>query len=198
MELKNIFIGIKKFWNYVWHGDSFLSWVLAFALIFIFVKFIFFPGMSLLTGSEKPLVFIESCSMYHNEGKFNDFWENNKDWYLEHNITKEQFSNFIHNTGLNKGDMILVVKQKNYNLGDIIIFDTDSQTKYPIIHRIISLNPISTKGDNNPGQLPNGIEENIPQDKILGRATSRVPFIGWARLIFYEPFRPASERGFCK
>jgi hypothetical protein len=135
--------------------------------------------------------------MYHNEWTFDQFWENNKDWYENQGITKEQFSEFNHRKGLNKGDMILVIEKENYKVGDVIIFETDGETKYPLIHRLVSLNPLNTKGDNNAGHLPRGIEEDISEETIIGKATLRVPYVGWARLIFYEPFRPENERGFC-
>ena len=93
-----------------------------------------------------------------------------------------------------KGDIILVLGKNNYKLGDIIIFN--APTKHPLIHRIVSLEPISTKGDHNTNQL--SIEQDIQQEAIIGKATLKIPLLGWIKLIFFEPFRPASQKGFCR
>ena len=88
------------------------------------------------------------------------------------------------------------VDKENVEIGDIIIF-TNSQYNKPIIHRVVDLNPLQTKGDNNQGQIP--FEKNIDGDRIIGKSTQvRIPYIGWLKLIFFEPFRTESERGFCR
>ena len=103
--------------------------------------------------------------------------------------------------GLNKGDSLLVTGNKNPKLGDIIIFDAGSQ--HPLIHRVVSLSPLATKGDHNSGQLkkgyPPGLDEtNIPLDAIVGQARFKIiPLLGWVKLIWFEPFRSQGERGFC-
>ena len=96
------------------------------------------------------------------------------------------------------------VKQEDLKIGDVIIFE-GGNTKRPIIHRLVNTNPFQTKGDNNKGQfsLSNnnaGINElEIKNEQIIGKATFiKIPFIGWLKLIFYEPLRPENERGFCK
>ena len=41
-------------------------------------------------------------------------------------------------------------------------------------------------------------EKNISEDEIVGRAVFRVvPYLGWAKLVFFEASRPGSEKGFC-
>ena len=94
---------------------------------------------------------------------------------------------------------------KQYKQGDIIIFhpNPEAATKNPIIHRIITEEPISTKGDNNPYQFniennPQDLDEtNISQKQIIGKARAKIPLIGWLKLIFFEPSRPSSQKGFC-
>ncbi len=61
---------IKKAWKWIWHSNSILSWIVALLLMFIFVKFIFFPGLSLITGSSLPLAGVESSSMEHVATKY--------------------------------------------------------------------------------------------------------------------------------
>ena len=56
---------IKKAWNWIWKSNSIWSWIIALAIIYIFIKFIFFPGLSLITGTILPLAGVESSSMDH-------------------------------------------------------------------------------------------------------------------------------------
>jgi signal peptidase I len=184
-----------KFWNFL-KKDTWQSWIVSIILIIVFIKLIFFPTLSLITKTPLPLVVVESCSMYH-ESNFDEWWDKNKAWYESREISKTDFKSFNSKNGLNKGDIILVLGKEDYNIGDIIIFT--APTKHPLIHRIVTTSPISTKGDNgktNPDQL--SIEKNIPKNTILGRATIKIPLLGWIKLIFFEPFRPARDRGICK
>lgn len=180
------------FWDFL-KEDSWQSWIVSLILIVVFIKFIFFPTLSLLTGSSLPLVVIESCSMYHETG-FNEWWEKNSAWYESRGIAKSEFFEFSYRNGLNKGDIILVTGKKQYDKGEVIIFN--APTRYPIIHRIIEENPIATKGDHNVNQLD--FEKNIGADALIGKASLRIPILGWVKLIFFEPFRPINERGWCR
>ncbi|MEO0075770.1 MAG: hypothetical protein ABIK31_06660 [candidate division WOR-3 bacterium] len=201
MKIKQNF---KKFWNFL-KEDSWQSWLVSLILVIILIRFIFFPTLSLITGSSLPLVVVESCSMYH-ESSYEQWWSNNQILYLSHNITKKQFDKFPFKNGLNKGDIVLVWGHSEVKKGDVIIFkpNEDSFAINPIIHRAISINPISTKGDHNSQQLTrdNNIqrldETNIPQEKVVGKAIFRVPLLGWVKLIFFEFFRTPEQRGFCR
>jgi len=199
-EIKN---PILKFLNFVWNGESFLSWITFILLAFIIIKFVLFPLMSFATGTPLPLVIVESCSMYHGEN-FDNWWENNRAWYEENNISKEQFENFPLKNGFQKGDIFLVLGEEEPEVGEVIIFFS-GKAQRPIIHRVIDLKPTETKGDNNDKQFtksnnPEEIDETlIVNNQLLGRATGiRIPYAGWAKLIFFEPLRSESERGFCK
>ena len=55
----------KDIWFLLWKDDSLKGWLLSVLVIFIFIKFIFFPTLSLVTGTVLPLAIVESCSMYH-------------------------------------------------------------------------------------------------------------------------------------
>lgn len=182
MGFQKIKSDIKKAWNWTWHSDSWLSWIVALIIIYISVKFIFFPGLSLILGSSLPLAGVESSSMdhqivmddferlilcndiYSNEEKkeighinFDKYWDICGGWYEKENITKEQFSRFSLNNGFRKGDVIVVWGRFNPKIGDVIIFkpNRDSMAPRPIIHRIVSINNriIQTKGDHNGKQL---------------------------------------------
>ena len=182
---------IKKFWNYL-HQDTWHSWLVSIILIVIIIKFVFFPILSFITGSPLPLVVVESCSMYH-ESSFDNWWEKNEPWYESHNISKEEFSSFPLKNGLNKGDIVIIWGRSENKVGDIIVFNAN--TRYPLIHRIVSLSPLSTKGDHNANQLE--VEKDISQNVVLGEAVAKIPLVGWVKLIFFEPTKPEEQRGFC-
>lgn len=199
-ESKNI---IVRFWSFL-QEDTWQSWIVSLILLVVLIRFVFFPTLGFITGSRLPLVVIESCSLYHESG-FDEWWNNNREWYETHGITEEEFRNFSYSNGLNKGDIIFVWGRAAYRMGNIIIFEPNPEATaaHPIIHRIVSTNPYETKGDHNLKQLTvnnnaQGIDEtDIPEERIIGKAVFKIPFLGWVKLIFFEPLRPAQERGFC-
>jgi len=202
MKLKEAW---RKFWFMVWKDDSLKGWLFSIVFLFVFIKFIFFPFLSLLTGTALPLAIVESCSMYHDGNILSDFdgwWQMHEEKYSGFAINKTEFREFKMKNGFNKGDILFVTgaKPKNLNVGDIIIFNRDSGN--PIIHRIVSIKEedksliFSTKGDNNNGQL--SVEKEISESQIVGKASLKVvPYLGWVKLIFFENSKPVSERGFC-
>lgn len=185
---------IKRFLNFL-RKDSWASLVVTLIIAVILIKVIFFPFLSLITGTPIPLVIVESCSMYHHEDGFEQILEN--DIYEENNVSIKDTENWVFQNGFSKGDIIFVVGAKNIEVGDVIIFEAG--TKYPLIHRVIRANDTySTKGDNyltNPGQL--SIEEEIYEEQLIGKALFKIPYIGWMKLIFFEFARPVNERGIC-
>lgn len=188
-------MNIKKILSNIWEylkRDTWDSWLVSLILVFVFIKFIFFPLLALATGTSLPLVVIESCSMYH-ETNFDDWWFKNAAWYESKNISKSDFLDYPFTEGLNKGDIIITWGYSAYKKGDVIIFK--ATTKYPLIHRIVSDERISTKGDHNSDQLD--IERDISKEQLVGKAILRIPALGWLKLIFFEPFKPAGQRGFC-
>lgn len=190
MKIKEIF---KKIWSYL-KKDTWDSWLVSLIIVFLAVKFVFFPLLSIITGSPLPLVVVESCSMYHSSSNFDEWWFQNGAWYEENDISKEDFLEYPFKNGLNKGDIILTWGHSAYNKGDIIIFN--AKTTYPLIHRIISDKDISTKGDHNLGQL--SVEKYIEKEQLIGKASAKIPLLGWLKLIFFEPFKPENQRGLCK
>src|SRR3989344_1645259 len=159
---------VKKFIKFL-NEDSWSSFIISLLLLIVLIKFIIFPTLSFITASPLPLVVVESCSMYHSEN-FEKFWSNSKVWYENKDVQKEQFEKFTLKNGFSKGDIIIIWGRFEPKIGDIIVFEPgNTNTKHPIIHRIVSLNPIQTKGDNNDDQLRKinnniGIDEtNIPK-----------------------------------
>jgi hypothetical protein len=185
---------IIQFWDWLWHSDSVLSWLVALLLAFITVKSIFFPLLSLITGTSLPLVVVESSSMEHpgsflgsvfnTQKNVETWWEEKGTWYEDRGISITNAKSWPLRTGFDKGDIMVVYGRFNPEVGDVIIFNAN--TAHPIIHRIISIEngTIETKGDNNNAQLP--IEKNISQDAVIGKAVFRIPKLGWLKLIFVE------------
>src|SRR3989338_1208402 len=112
----------KKVWHFIWYDDSFLSWIINVIIAFILVKFIVYPGLGLVFGTEFPLVAVVSCSMEHDM-EFNSWWKDNQDLYQSYNISKEQFENFKFKNGINQGDIMVLKKADKLNVGDVIVFD---------------------------------------------------------------------------
>lgn len=185
---------LRQFWNWLWHSDSILSWLVALALAFVTVKYIFFPTLSFLLGTSLPLVVVESSSMEHPgsfvgnvigaENNFELWWTEKGDWYEQKAINEEEAESWPLRTGFDKGDIMVVYGRFKPEVGDVIIFNAN--TKHPIIHRIVSINGdiIETKGDNNAAQLP--VEKSISKEDLVGKAVFRIPKLGWVKLAFVE------------
>jgi len=196
----------KKFWFLLWKDNSFKGWAFSLIFIFVVIKFIFFPLLSFVSGTSLPLAIVESCSMYHKGDIFSNFdnwWQGHQSYYQRWNISKQEFGKFIFDNGFDKGDILFIVgvKPKNVKIGDIIIYGTSVQST-PIIHRVMNITVkdgiyyFSTQGDNNMGQqLP--FENGINQDQLVGKAVFKLaPFIGWAKLIFFDA--RSSDPGLCE
>ena len=195
----------NKFWFLLWKDDSFKGWLFSVIFIFIFIKFIFFPILGVVTGTALPLAIVESCSMYHDGNLLsnNDEWfDRHENKYLNLGISKESFKEFWFKNGLNKGDILFVIgtKAEKIDIGDVVIFNAAQRN--PIIHRIVEVREengnkiFSTIGDNNNGQLE--FEKRIPSNQIIGKPVLKIaPYVGWIKLIFFEKLKPNSDRGFC-
>ncbi|NCN51614.1 signal peptidase I [archaeon] len=201
-DLKKFF---KKFWFVVWQDDSFKGWIFSIIFLLIVIKLIFFPLLTLASGTPLPLVIVESCSMYHGGNLFSNFdnwWKIHERKYFQEEIIKTAFLEFPFKNGFNKGDILFVtgIKPEKVKVGEIIIFNAGERN--PIIHRIMSIKEengiytFSTRGDNNNGQL--FIEKEINQSQLVGRPIANVaPYLGWIKLIFFENAKSSEERGFC-
>jgi len=203
---ENLKYYLKKFWNFFWKDDSIWGWIFSLVIIVVFIKFIFFPFLNLVTGTALPLAIVESCSMYHDGNLLsntNNWYDDNTDKYDSYTITQEEFSGFSFKKGFNKGDILFVLgaNPKKLKVGDVIIFQANQAN--PVIHRIVEINidsngkkTFSTLGDNNPRQHP--FETSINEDQIVGKAVIRlVPYAGWGKLIFFEFKKDPTQRGFC-
>lgn len=182
---------LKRFWHFL-KQDTWQSWLVSFVLAFLFIKFLFFPALSFFLGTPLPIVVVESCSMHHGSD-FDAWWEQNRAWYEQQDITKEDFEQFRFMNGITKGDIVIIQGDDTYETGDVIVFS--SSYPHPLIHRLVYDDPYGTKGDNNPGQL--AVEQEISSSAVLGKAVGKIPALGWIKLIFFDIFKSEGERGFC-
>jgi signal peptidase I len=214
--------GIKKFWNklwfILWKDNSLKGWIFSIIFLFVFIKFIFFPVLGLVTGTALPLAIVESCSMHHEGNIFanyDNWWERHDNKYNSLGITKEDFQGGVlskFRRGFTKGDILFLIKAKpkKLKIGNIIAFNSGTRN-VPVIHRIINIKEengqfiFTTIGDNNAQSLTSsnnalGVNEiEISSEQLVGKAAFRiVPYLGWGKLIFFEHLRSASEKGICK
>jgi hypothetical protein len=187
----------KKFWDFL-KKDTWTSLILTLAIAFILIKFLFFPGLSFLMGTNLPIVIVESCSMYHFENGFEKIFAENA-LYDDKSIDLEDTDSWDFQNGLSKGDVIFVVGARNIEVGDVIIFNGDTIHPYPLIHRVIRAEKTyGTKGDNyktNSHQLNS--ERVINDGDVVGRALFKLPAIGWVKLIFFEGSKNNKDKGPC-
>ena len=184
----------KKFWGFL-KKDNWGSFAVTLLIAFLVIKFIFFPGLSLITGTSLPIVIVESCSMYHQDPGFENTFTSPV--YEQYGIDIGDTGNWDFQNGFSKGDLIFVVKANDIEVGDVIIFHGGAAN--PLIHRVVETGETySTKGDNyktNSRQL--ALELNIREEQIIGKALFKVPAVGWAKLIFFESGRDEDQKGLC-
>lgn len=197
----------KKTWHFLWKEDSVASWIVNIVLAFILIKFLVYPGLGLILGTNLPVVAVISESMEH-DGSFDEWWNsetamcsdnplnNSKctqsDWYNKKGISEEEFMKYPFSHGFNKGD-IIVLKGAYFDkleVGEILVFQ--SGMNYPIIHRVVAKNDvIQTKGDHNPTQIINTRldERFITKDELIGKAWFRIPWLGYIKIWFVDSVR---------
>ncbi len=193
--------GIRDRWNR--YTDGWFGTVIYLFLGFL-IAYLFNFGLGYAFNTGTPVVAVYSCSMEHNTysnwwyycnsrpedvcGKdasgintqdFDQYWDLCGDWYMQRNITKEEFTSFPFHNGLEVGDMVLVANTGDVEVGDIIVFAT-SYRQVPIIHRVVQDDPLLTKGDNN------GSPDNFGSVTVYGKAIFRIPLLGWVKIMFTQ------------
>ncbi|MGC8940483.1 MAG: hypothetical protein ACP5JY_00365 [Candidatus Nanoarchaeia archaeon] len=176
---------LGKIWHFLAHEDSLASLIADLLIVLFLSKYIIYPLIGLALGTSFPFVVVVSSSMDHYNKDFDNWWEANKAWYLERNITKEQFQAFPFKDGFKKGDVFVVRGIKNISVGDVIIYTIPSQ-KDPIIHRVVNKSEdyYETKGDANQGQF--GFEKVVLPSQIKGKAVIKIPYLGWIKVGLFE------------
>lgn len=189
---KSIGTLIKKIWRFIWDDDSIWSWLVNVILAFVLIKFIVYPGLGFALSTSHPIVAVVSGSMEHNLG-FDSWWQKNGLFYQGYNISKSDFEEYRYTNGFNTGDIMVLygTDPKDVKLGDVVVFWASRPD--PVIHRVIKIWDVGgttyfqTKGDNNPGS--NLDEKAIPENRIIGRAVVRIPYLGWVKIMFVNLIR---------
>jgi len=170
-------------------------WLVNLVLAFVLVKFIIYPGIGLLFGTDFPIVAVVSGSMEHDIRDFATWWQYHRQWYEDRGFTAEQFAEFPFYRGFNKGDiMVLVgVSGSKVRLGNVLVYESRGMAPHPIIHRVVAIRQdddgnyyFTTKGDNNAQQ--DSVEVNEFMIKNTGKAVLRLPYLGWVKIAFVNVF----------
>jgi len=186
---------MKKLWHFLWEEESVWSWIANVVFAFVIIKFLLYPGLGFVLGTPAPVVAVVSGSMEH-QGNFAQFWsepmccdiacKNQKvqgEWYEQKNISRAQFRDFAFVNGFNKGDIMILYSSKNAKVGDVIVYLAPDRPD-PIIHRAVQVEEgklFWTKGDHN--CQVGFFEKHIPENRVIGKAVWRVPFLGWVKII---------------
>ena len=195
----------KRGWKFFWQGDSFASWVVNIVVAFLLIYFVVYPVLGLVLGTSFPIVAVLSESMQHNlhdgaicgqtitdwKDSFNNYWDTCGYWYDSMGITKEQFRSFHFNDGFNKGDVIILWRADDVQVGDILIFQ--GGRPQPIILRVVKVwqedgkTYYQTKGDHNLDSIKGALGEmKITSDRLLGKGVLHLPYFGWVKIVFVD------------
>ncbi len=204
-----------RFWHFLWYQDSFLSWITLLILSFLIIKFGVYPGLGFVLGTSYPVVAVISESMDHHltdgeicgqrpsyyDSSFEEYWRICGNWYEQKEISEDTFRSFSLPNGFRRGDIIVLRGKdpKNINIGDIIVFRARQAALKPdpIIHRVVKKERsegeaylFQTKGDHNPGIHEDQIidEREIREDRILGVAWFKIPWLGFVKIYAVELF----------
>lgn len=152
----------KKTWDFIWHSNSPWSWLINVLLAFLIIKFLIYPALGAVFGTDLPIVAVISNSMEH---KFQDipiqangitvgyeykmcgklfqnkeyvdydyWWSKCGDWYEERNISKDIFKEYSFSTGFNTGDLMIIVNSEfeTTQVGDVIVFYRQAEDRTTI------------------------------------------------------------------
>ncbi len=189
---------LKIVWKFLWNDNSIWSWVVNAGLAFIIIKFLLYPGLGLVLDTDNPVVAVVSDSMKYKDD-FGVWWQSMGGFYEKLGIQQEDFKAYTLSNGFNKGDIIIIKgkKPQNIKMGDIIVFKADRPE--PIIHRVVRTweasgkHYYSTKGDRNNVQLDT--EKEISEDRVIGTAWVRVPYVGYVKIGFTNLISLIARRG---
>lgn len=207
--MKKFWIKIKRFWRYAHDENVYLGWAIDFIAAILLIQLVVFPLLSFSLGTELPVVAVVSTSMEHNinvndrgqyfmcGGRFEsresvdfDFWWTECGTWYESNkgIGKDEFEGFPFSNGFNEGDVMIVkgVSIEDIELGQVLVFEA-SRRSIPIIHRVVDINDddeimLQAKGDNNGDVFSALGEDRITEDKVIGVAIGRIPFVGLLKI----------------
>ena len=179
---------LGKVWHFIAHDESWLSFIVDAILVLLIGKFLIIPAFGLAFDTKFPFVAVVSSSMDHQGLEFDEWWQENKNWYEDKNITKEQFQSFYKSNGFVKGDAFVVhgLNSEKAKIGDILVFSVEGRPD-PLIHRVVAINAdgtYQTKGDANPVQFD--FEKSVGKEQIHGKAIAWAPWLGWPKTLLTQ------------
>ena len=163
-----------------WKG-TLISFIVAFLLAYLIHR-----GLAFALSTPEAAVIIYSSSMQHDNPEVTYYG-----WLKEKlNYSREFIDSWPFPNGLYIGDIAFLQGQKEYKVGDVIVYSAKNYP-LPIIHRIIKINEdgtYQTKGDNNPIQIvsPQINEKYITSDQIIGKAIGRIRFAGYLKVFVFD------------
>lgn len=198
MKNNNYKRNLKKVWHFIWEDDSIWSWLVNIGLAFLIIKFLVYPGLGFVLGTDYPVVAVVSGSMEHNGLDFDTWWTTNYNYYSDYAITGEDFKDFPFHNGFNTGDIMVLKGEEpsEIEVGDVLVFQSNRPD--PIIHRVIKVwttgengqinYHYQTKGDNNPDSIRDFTlnEMDINESQIVGIAGFKIPYLGWIKIGFFK------------
>ena len=167
-----------------WKG-TLISFIVAFLFAYLIHR-----GLAFALSTPEAAVIIYSSSMQHDNPEVTYYG-----WLKEKlNYSREFIDSWPFPNGLYVGDIAFLQGQKEYKVGDVIVYSAKNYP-LPIIHRIIKINEdgtYQTKGDNNFGQL--SFEKRVEREKIYGKVIFVIPRLGYPKVILakiYEEVKNA-------
>lgn len=166
---------LPKFLTDTLYGNIILGFL--GAIIFYYVI------LSFALSTSTPIVAVVSGSMEHDSSLETDHY-----MWLEENLgyNKTYIDSWPVHNGLDIGDMPIINGEKNYQVGDVIVYSVGG-INAPIIHRIIKINDdgtFQTKGDNNGAQ--NYYEKNVQSSQINGKIIFIIPKVGYFKVLLNQ------------
>jgi signal peptidase I len=125
-----------------------------------------------------------------HDSSFDDWWDDQRGFYLAYNITADEFKDYSFRNGFNTGDIMVLrgAPSEKVGVGDVIVFRTGQPD--PVIHRVIRVYTdngqtlFQTKGDHNVASRSD--EKRISERQVIGKALFRVPLLGWIKIGFVK------------
>lgn len=154
------------------------DWILWISLSII-IATVLGSTASVLLRTGTPFMAVMSNSMLHSYSSEEHFWM----WMKNEGWEKDELESMPFSKGFARGDIIVVRGKENYEVGDVIIYHTQSQGM-PIVHRLIEIEngEYRTKGDNNPIIDPWIVEKK----NVEGEVVFVIPYLGFIKVIPME------------
>lgn len=157
--------------------ESYLPYIFGGVFAALVAKFF----LGILLSTSLPAVSVLTGSMIHDSTTEVIYYQ-----WLEKNMgyNRSYIDSWPIKDGFLSGDLPIVQGSNDYKVGDVIVYDAPNE-QYPIIHRIIKLNPdgtFMTKGDHNNILLP--FEYSVKSGQVHGKVIFIIPKLGYFKVVF--------------